>query len=93
VPINLVLGLPDDSVASLPPVQQVSSQSRGIDVDENTRKLWAKPRRSKSVILSHSSRGLERSKAELDEKEKAIIVRRAQKMEKVSSNSNVVLTT
>lgn len=88
VPANLVLGLADDTAASLPPLQPVSTQRRGLGIDETTRKLWATSRRSNSVIVGPLDMwpgDLDRSKTELDEREKAIIVRRKQKMEKASS--------
>ena len=94
VPANLVLGLVDDTAAPLPPLLPVSSQRRGMDVDGNRRKPWVTSRRSSSVIVSPSDMwpdGLDRMKTNLDEKEKAIIVRRKQKMEKVSNISNALL--
>ena len=82
VPIKLVLGTNDDSAASLPPLQQ---HIHGIDNTGNRRITLLKRRRSSSAIpgLSTWSDDFERLKADLDDREKAIIVRRAQKMEKV----------
>jgi len=82
VPINLVLGTNDDSPASLPPRQQ---NIPGFDNTENKRNTLLKRRRSSSAIPRSStwSDDVERLKADLNDREKAIIVRRAQKMEKV----------
>jgi hypothetical protein len=82
VPANLVLGI-DDVEASLPPPTPMGSLSESDDA--NIRKTWLKRRRSSSAVLATPAwdDGLERAKAELDDREKAINVRRAQKMEKV----------
>ncbi|CAA7264761.1 unnamed protein product [Cyclocybe aegerita] len=93
VPANLVLGIDDLHVeASLPPPQgsptpPSTSKSGSSESDEvsGSRKTWMKRRRSSSVIAPPSSwcEDVDRLKEELDDKEKAINVRRAQKMEKV----------
>lgn len=82
VPANLVLGI-DDVEASLPPLTPMGSSSESDDA--NIRKAWLKRRRSSSAALATPAwnDGLERAKAELDDREKAINVKRAQKMEKV----------
>jgi hypothetical protein len=82
VPISLVLGTNDESSASLPPRQQ---HIHGFDNTEFRRNALLKRRRSSSAILRSStwSDDVERLKADLGDREKAIIVRRAQKMEKV----------
>jgi len=82
VPANLVLGI-EDVEASLPPPTPMGSLSESDDA--NIRKIWLKRRRSSSAALATPAwnDGLERAKAELDDREKAINVRRAQKMEKV----------
>lgn len=82
VPAHLVLGFDEDSDATLPPPHRTPSPG-----DVNSRRPWIKRRRSSSVVLHHSnwSGDLGRAKVELDDKEKAINVRRAQKMEKAST--------
>ncbi|KDR85623.1 hypothetical protein GALMADRAFT_234605 [Galerina marginata CBS 339.88] len=82
VPANLVLGF-EDIEASLPPPQQ--SPRTSSESEDTSRKAWLRRRRSSSVVIPSSrwSDELERVKEELDDKEKAINVRRAQKMEKV----------
>ncbi|PPQ76994.1 hypothetical protein CVT25_014811 [Psilocybe cyanescens] len=84
VPANLVLGI-EDLEASLPAASMAPSAYRGSssENDENSRKAWMKRRRSNSSSTSSRPEELERVKEELDDKEKAINVRRAQKMEKV----------
>ncbi|KAF8203910.1 hypothetical protein BJ912DRAFT_1090718 [Pholiota molesta] len=84
VPAHLVLGF-DPVDTSLPP-RQLSSESSGGDESSGTRKTWLKRRRSSSAVILPSEfrpDELERVKEELDDKEKAINVRRAHKMEKV----------
>ena len=99
VPANLVLGF-DDMEASLPPPQHSptsppKASSSSSEGDESPRKAWLK-RRTASVAVPPSSwsDSLERVKEELDDREKAINVRRAQKMEKVSPGpqSNVIFS-
>jgi hypothetical protein len=82
VPANLVLGFFDPD-ASLPPTQAATGS---VEVEEVTRKAWLRRRRSSSVVALPStwSDDLDRMKEELNNREKAINVRRAQKMEKVS---------
>lgn len=82
VPANLVLGFSDPD-ASLPPTQAATEST---EVEEVTRKAWLRRRRSSSVVALPStwSDDLDRMKEELNNREKAINVRRAQKMEKVS---------
>lgn len=87
VPIELVLG-PGDASLPLPlpqTVEPVMSKLGIVSEGEEPRKVWLRRRRSSSATLfaSHSN-DLERLKEELNEQEKAIYVRRAQKMEKVS---------
>lgn len=81
VPTNLVLGFSDPD-ASLPPTQAATGSA---EVEEVTRKAWLRRRRSSSVVALPStwSDDLDRMKEELNNREKAINVRRAQKMEKV----------
>jgi hypothetical protein len=87
VPANLVLGI-DDVEASLPPALD-KPPNKGSpaerESDDSARKAWLKRRRSSSVAAPPSSwpDELDRGKEELDDREKAINVRRAQKMEKV----------
>lgn len=83
VPANLVFGI-DDIEASLPPPTSSMGSSSESD-DTSIRKIWLKRRSSSSAVLATPAcnDGLERAKAELDDREKAINVRRAQKMEKV----------
>ena len=80
VPPGLVLGL--DPELPLPPDITVSYQQDNEDVP---RKLWARRRRSSSAAVFPStwSDDVDRLKEDLNDKEKAINVRRAQKMEKV----------
>lgn len=89
VPVELVLGLAEGE-ASLPlPLPQTAelagSKLGTVSEDEEPRKAWLSRRRSSSatVFASHSD-DLDRLKEDLNEEEKAINVRRAQKMEKVS---------
>ncbi|KAH9486358.1 hypothetical protein JR316_0000422 [Psilocybe cubensis] len=86
VPANLVLGI-EDLEASLPAASMAPSAYRGSssDNDENSRKAWLRRRRSNSSSTPQSTRPdeLDRVKEDLDDKEKALNVRRAQKMEKV----------
>jgi hypothetical protein len=86
VPINLVMGTNDGIAASLPRTQQ---DTLGFDETNNRRSTLLSRRRSSSAIPSAStwSDDVERLKADLGDREKAIIVRRAQKMEKVSTHS------
>ena len=81
VPTGLVLGL-DVAEVSLPPEATVSAME---DDEDLSRKMWMRRRRSSSasVFPSTWSDDLDRLKEDLNEKEKAINVRRAQKMEKV----------
>ncbi|KAF8167456.1 hypothetical protein B0H34DRAFT_681916 [Crassisporium funariophilum] len=81
VPASLVLGI-DDVEASLPP----PTLAKGASFEsEDSRKAWLKRRRSSSAAISPTSWTYEheRVKEDLDDREKAINVRRAQKMEKV----------
>ncbi|KAJ7070601.1 hypothetical protein C8F01DRAFT_385113 [Mycena amicta] len=84
VPTNLVLGqavvVVVPAVVGLDGTLSPSSESGG-----DTRKGWANRRRSSSaaVLASSWTSDWERMKENLNDKEKAIIVRRAQKMEKV----------
>ncbi|KAF8963932.1 hypothetical protein BDZ97DRAFT_2011528 [Flammula alnicola] len=62
-----------------------SSKGASSESDDSSRKTWLKRRRSSSAAILPSSwpEELERVKEELDDKEKALNVRRAHKMEKV----------
>lgn len=87
VPINLVLGTDDDSPP--PPLQQhIPSGGSTFDNIEEKCSTLLKRRRSSSAIPSVSTwpDNVERLKTDLDNREKAIIVRRVQKMEKVGAN-------
>lgn len=80
VPAHLVLGLEDPALADvLPPVAADPAD------DGAARRAWLRRRRSSSAAALPSVRvdELERVREELDDKEKAINVRRAHKMEKV----------
>ena len=82
VPLNLVMGINDARAASLPPRQQ---RPNGFDNTENRPTLLRRRKSSSAIPISSTwSDDSERLKADLDDREKAIIVRRAQKMEKVS---------
>ncbi|KAK0466294.1 uncharacterized protein EV420DRAFT_820664 [Desarmillaria tabescens] len=80
IPTDLVLGL-EDPFLSLPPPLDVQMDS----TDEVTRKAWLRRRRSSSVAAfpPNWSDDHDRVKEDLNDKEKAINVRRAQKMEKM----------
>lgn len=79
VPADLVLGV-GHLESSLPPIQ---SNIMSVEESEN-RKQWLRRRRSSSAgALPSWSDDVDRMKEELNVKEKAINVRRAQKMEKV----------
>ncbi|KAJ7292869.1 hypothetical protein C8J57DRAFT_1042662 [Mycena rebaudengoi] len=78
VPANLVLGI--DFYDTLPP----TSPGMGPEDPDALRKTFLMRRRSSSAaVLTTWSDDIDRLKEELGDKEKAIIVRRAQKMEKV----------
>lgn len=81
VPPGLILGF-DDPELSLPPDKPVNAQIEDEDV---SRKPWVRRRRSSSAAVFPStwSDDLDRLKEDLNDKEKAINVRRALKMEKV----------
>ncbi|KAF9486370.1 hypothetical protein BDN70DRAFT_821991 [Pholiota conissans] len=81
VPAHLVLGTADPADLASLPLPQASSEEDST----GSRKTWLKRRRSSSAVILPSFRldELERVKEELDDKEKAINVRRAHKMEKV----------
>ncbi|TFK41926.1 hypothetical protein BDQ12DRAFT_677387 [Crucibulum laeve] len=83
VPANLVLGL-DDPEGSLPPEVPVIIMP-DIETGAATRKAWLRRRRSSSAAAFPSSWSddIDRIKEDLNDEEKAINVRRAQKMEKV----------
>lgn len=77
IPADLVLGFEDPSL-SLPPPLDVPMDS------PDDRKAWLRRRRSSSVAaFPHWSDDHDRVKEDLNDKEKAINVRRAQKMEKM----------
>lgn len=86
VPIGLVLGLESGDV-SLPPVAPQSpdsgSKADPASKDVEHRKLWLPRRRSSADMYRMPSQDLDRLKEDLSDEEKAINVRRAQKMEKV----------
>ncbi|KAJ6486195.1 hypothetical protein C8R47DRAFT_1047815 [Mycena vitilis] len=88
VPTNLVLG-PEYLETALPPPVVALDGTLAMAADPNTSiarggPTWVKRRRSSSAaVLSSWSDDLDRLKEDLNDKEKAIIVRRAQKMEKV----------
>ena len=88
VPVELVLGL-NDGKSSIPTSLQVHegrvSKLDTVSEHEDHRKAWLTRRRSSSAAVSSGlSHDLERLKEDLNDEEKAIHVRRAQKMEKVS---------
>ncbi|KAJ7651468.1 hypothetical protein DFH06DRAFT_1094466 [Mycena polygramma] len=88
VPTNLVLG-PEYLETALPPPVVALDGTLAMASDPNSSiarggPTWVKRRRSSSAaVLSSWSDDLDRLKEDLNDKEKAIIVRRAQKMEKV----------
>ncbi|KXN88918.1 hypothetical protein AN958_06789 [Leucoagaricus sp. SymC.cos] len=78
VPTDLVLGA-GSLESSLPPIQPLMPAE-----DHDSRKQWLRRRRSSSAgALPSWSDDVDRMKEELNNKEKAINVRRAQKMEKL----------
>ncbi|KAG5650485.1 hypothetical protein H0H81_012076 [Sphagnurus paluster] len=81
VPANLVLGV-DDAPPALPPLNFTTTAPEN---DETKRKAWLRRRRSSSAAAFSStwSDEVDRIKEDLNMREKAINVRRAQKMEKV----------
>ncbi|KAJ7775097.1 hypothetical protein B0H16DRAFT_1450507 [Mycena metata] len=96
VPTSLVLGLGNELGEVLPPPQIVVGMDGTLDVAANDSFLrsggtgsargasWVSRRRSSSAaVLSTWSDEVDRVKEDLNDKEKAIIVKRAQKMEKV----------
>lgn len=85
VPTNLVLGL-DESELALPPINSTTMAMLAVpENEEATRKAWLRRRRSSSAAAYSStwSDEVDRIKEDLNLREKAINVRRAQKMEKV----------
>ncbi|PFH52321.1 hypothetical protein AMATHDRAFT_2323 [Amanita thiersii Skay4041] len=84
VPPSLVLGI-DDPDTSLPPILPPGAMHSQSNTDDVSRRAWLRRRRSSSVaaIPSSWSDDVDRLKEELNDKEKAINVKRAQKMEKV----------
>lgn len=87
VPANLVLGLDDETESSLPPPgANMATLPENGDV---SRRDWLRRRRSSSAAAYSSSWSdeIDRIKEDLDLREKAINVRRAQKMEKASSGT------
>lgn len=87
VPIELVLGPGLD--VPLPPVASTSRPSETSSDGEASpaTKLWLRGKRRNSLASSDPYERLadsERLKEELSDKEKAIVVKRAQKMERVS---------
>ncbi|GLB35722.1 hypothetical protein LshimejAT787_0300100 [Lyophyllum shimeji] len=85
VPANLVLDL-EDVEASLPPLDPAMAAMPTLHENEDaTRKVWLRRRRSSSAAPYRSSWSdeVDRIKEDLNYREKAINVRRAQKMEKV----------
>ncbi|KAF8640548.1 hypothetical protein AX17_000210 [Amanita inopinata Kibby_2008] len=84
IPTSLALGL-DDSSISLPPVDRSEQMPSLSGTGDASRRAWLRRRRSSSVTEVHSSWSddVDRLKEDLNEREKAINVKRAQKMEKV----------
>jgi hypothetical protein len=87
VPMDLVLGLKDDAKANLPPLSNVPDE-------RETRKPWLRRRRSSSAVALPVSWSddIDRLKEELDNREKAVNVRRALKMEKVFTALFVIIS-
>ncbi|KAF8899151.1 hypothetical protein BD779DRAFT_1666870 [Infundibulicybe gibba] len=84
VPTNLVLGF--DIPLALPPLPDTSEASMNTQAGiGEARKVWLRRRRSSSAAAFPStwSDEVDRLKEDLNDREKAINVRRAQKMEKV----------
>lgn len=82
VPTNLILGV--DEGSSSPPLPPISPRGMGPSQDIPERPQWMRRRRNSSeAILSGWSDDVDRSQEQLDDREKAMNVRRAHKMEKV----------
>jgi len=83
VPEELVLGIDKSDSLSLPP-DAPENRTSSSPKDAETRKSWLKLRRSNSVTDIHDNwTDHHRLREDLDDKEKAVNVRRAHKMEKV----------
>jgi hypothetical protein len=86
VPVELILGVSDGESFTPPATQGQDHHIRKLEtVSEHEQpNAWLTRRRSSSAALySNRSHNLDRLKEELNDEEKAIYVRRAQKMEKV----------
>lgn len=82
VPTNLILGV--DEGSSSPPLPPISPRGMGPSQDIPERPQWMRRRRNSSeAILSGWSDDVDRSQEQLDDREKAMNVRRAHKMEKM----------
>ncbi|KDQ31287.1 hypothetical protein PLEOSDRAFT_1102260 [Pleurotus ostreatus PC15] len=95
VPANLALGLPGDPSDSLPPLTFATNPDLDIDTkldspmllptDDLSRKMWLRRRRSSSAaaLPTSWSDDIDRVKEDLNDREKSINVKRAQKMERL----------
>lgn len=96
VPVELVLGLSDGDTSLPAPALRAPdgglSKLGTVSEDDEPRRAWLTRRRSSSAaILPSRSDDLERIKEDLNDEEKAINVRRAHKMEKVSVSLSKLL--
>jgi len=84
VPVQLVLGANDGGSPTSPGPRGQEGRASKLAEQEEHRRAWLTRRRSSSAaVYSRRSDDLERLKEDLNDEEKAIHVRRAQKMEKV----------
>lgn len=93
VPVELILGVSDGESFTPPALQGRDDHIRKLETvsEHGHPKAWLTRRRSSSSALySNRSHNLDRLKEELNDEEKAIYVRRAQKMEKVRFLNQII---
>jgi hypothetical protein len=96
VPVDLVIGPISPPTSGLPPIIAIPEQQEAAmggqadspvlgQEEEGSRKLWQRQRRRRSSSAAFPTRWSDdnRTQETLDEREKAVVVRRAQKMERV----------
>jgi hypothetical protein len=83
IPVDLVLGASDRRSLTPPGLRGQANKLDSVSEHEEHRRAWLPRRRSSSAaVYSNRPDDLERLKEDLNDEEKAIHVRRAQKMEK-----------